>query len=174
MSFYKNLGCWSLDQILIHVTIVMYCWLCLVTSESCCLTCLQAILIEFSIQNSSRNHLLMGYFSECRNFWSLIRTSDHCRKSQVTSDKILSARINCSIETSDGGSEVPTSPIGSPVSPPTSPGFLWAPQQRRSILCGCELREQILVSFTLLVLVDLELNLTRSTFLSCFSAQDHL
>ena len=30
------------------------------------------------------------------------------------------------------------------------------------------------MSFTLLVLVDLELNLTRSTLLSCSSAQDHL
>ena len=30
------------------------------------------------------------------------------------------------------------------------------------------------MSFTLLVLVDLELNLTRSTFLSCSSAQDYL
>ena len=30
------------------------------------------------------------------------------------------------------------------------------------------------MSFTLLVLVDLELNLTRSTLLSCSSAQDQL
>ena len=40
------------------------------------------------------------------------------------------------------------------------PGSLWATQRRRSILCGCELREQIFVSLlscSYLVLVDLTL-----------------
>ena len=53
-----------------------------------------------------------------RNFLCPIGTSDRRRKSLVTSVKIPSAAQKCSIGTSDGGSEVPTPPIGSLKSPP--------------------------------------------------------
>ena len=53
---------------LTHVTIVMYCCLRLVTLESSCLTCLQAIPIKFSVQNSSQNHIYWAIFLSIGTF----------------------------------------------------------------------------------------------------------
>jgi len=100
-----------------------------------------SISIKFSFQNSFLNHLLLGSFTEHRNFRSVseipilfrcaalgrdlvlhrnfrlcIGTSDECRKSLVISDKILSAENKSSVGTSGGVSELPI-PIGSPVLP---------------------------------------------------------